>query len=580
MGTLLILVTCFGVTITAYTISSIIHLLYNIREVRRSGLPYIILPWHEMNLFHVLGCGFNRELCQYLPKWTYFKIFWRDWGHHTKFELFEKYGDVICAVSPGGVTIYVGSVEVARQMYERRNDFPKATKVYESVRFYGDNVLTLEGAEWRRHNKYTRPPFSDAVHKVVWDEGVKQAHAAVNVWNRENSCLNVGRDLRTISMNVLSLSNFGVALPFDHGSETTEHFDRNIPPGHKMSYGKAVNHVLDNIIPLVIAPKWLLRNGPESLKKIGRSYDELGIYLKELIQIGDKAAASDRKNLLGSLVEASAGDGPEKGSGLTDAEVIGNAFIFAVAGLETTTGTLHYAIMHLALNPDVQDWLYKDLQEALKDEDQDPSKWEYEKVYPKMATVLCVIHETLRLNAPHTHIPKWTADKYQPVNWRGKQCLMPPGALAYITTTALHYNPSLWGDTVKGFHPQRWDLRFSSEGWVRTDPATGVKTPITPSETPRTGTQSAPYCYLRTPVKGAFAPFSDGWRACVGKNFALVEMTAILAVLFRDSSVRIKRQEGETREMADNRGKSAISNSKGYLTVMIRDDVELEWVGR
>ncbi|PWW71863.1 cytochrome P450, partial [Tuber magnatum] len=465
-----------------------------------------------------------------------------------KFELFEKYGDVICAVSPGGVTIYVGSVEVARQMYERRNDFPKATKVYEYVRFYGDNVLTLEGAEWRRHNKYTRPPFCEALHKVVWDEGVKQARAAVNVWSRENSGVRVGRDLRVISMNVLSLSNFGVALPFDCGSETTEHFgQKNIPPGHKMSYGNAVNNVLDNIIPLAIVPKWLLRNGPESLRKVGLSYDELGIYLKELTQNGERATTPEKENLLGSLVKASAGDGPEKGPGLDDAEVIGNAFIFAVAGLETTTGTLHYAIMHLALNPDAQDWLHKDLQEALKDEDQDPSRWEYERVYPKMASVLCVLHETLRLNAPHTHIPKWTADKCQPVNWRGRECLLPPGALAYITTTALHYNPSLWGDTVKGFNPQRWDLRSSSEG---------------------------------TPVKGAFAPFSDGWRACVGKNFALVEMAAVLAALFRDCSVRIKRQEGETQGMADNRGKSAISSSESYLTVMIRHDVELEWVRR
>jgi len=81
-------------------------------------------------------------------------------------------------------------------------------------------------------------------------------------------------------------------------------------------------------------------------------------------------------------------------------------------------------------------------------------------------------------------------------------------------------------------------------------------------------------------VKGAFVPFSDGWRACVGKNFALVEIAAVLAVLFRDCSVRIKRQEGETQGMADNRGKYAISNSKSYLTVMIRHDVELEWVRR
>ena len=236
------------------------------------------------------------------------------------------------------------------------------------------------------------------MHKVVWGEGVKQARAAVNVWARRGSCMGIGRDLRTISMNVLSLSNFGIALPFDYESETTEHFGwRNTPPGHKMSYRSTVNHVLDNIIPLAITPKWLLRNGPESLKKIGRSYDELGIYLKELTQNGGKSGASSGGNLLRALVKASAGDGAGKGPGLTDAEVIGNAFIFAVAGLETTTGTLHYAIMHLALNPDVQDWLYTDLQEALKDEDHDPSKWEYGKVYPKMAGVLCVIVSLLGL---------------------------------------------------------------------------------------------------------------------------------------------------------------------------------------
>jgi len=164
-----------------------------------------------------------------------------------------------------------------------------------------------------------------------------------------------------------------------------------------MSYRSTVNHVLDNIIPLAITPKWLLGNGPEPLKKIGRSHDELRIYLKELTQNGGKSGASDGGNLLRALAEAPAGGGPGKGTGLADAEVVGNAFIFAVAGLETTTGTLHYAIMHLALNPDVQDWLYTDLQEALKDEDEDPSKWEYGKVYPKMAGVLCVIVSLLRL---------------------------------------------------------------------------------------------------------------------------------------------------------------------------------------
>jgi hypothetical protein len=53
---------------------------------------------------------------------------------------------------------------------------------------------------------------------------------------------------------------------------------------------------------------------------------------------------------------------------------------------------------------------------------------------------------------------------------------------------------------------------------------------------------------LFRPVRGAYIPFSDGQRSCLGRRFAQVEVLAMLAVIFKEYSVELAVDELPTSE--------------------------------
>jgi len=118
------------------------------------------------------------------------------------------------------------------------------------------------------------------------------------------------------------------------------------------------------------------------MRKLALAYGDVGLYLTELLA---RERLSPSATLLGALVH---------GGGLTEEGTIGNIFIFALAGLETT-GTLQYAVLLLAVHPEIQEWLYQDIKEVLDGESADPTEWDYNKVYPKLVYCLCVIVSSL-----------------------------------------------------------------------------------------------------------------------------------------------------------------------------------------
>jgi cytochrome P450 len=46
---------------------------------------------------------------------------------------------------------------------------------------------------------------------------------------------------------------------------------------------------------------------------------------------------------------------------LTEEEIMGNLFAFTIAGYETTSTTLAYAVMMLAIDPEWQDWIVHEI---------------------------------------------------------------------------------------------------------------------------------------------------------------------------------------------------------------------------
>jgi hypothetical protein len=67
----------------------------------------------------------------------------------------------------------------------------------------------------------------------------------------------------------------------------------------------------------------------------------------------------------------------------------------------------------------------------------------------------------------------------------------------------------------------------------------------TPRQRQQQHGHSGPHAIYR-PRRGAFIPFSEGARACLGRRFATVEILAVLALILRDYSIELAVHEYAT----------------------------------
>lgn len=252
---------------------------------------------------------------------------------------------------------------------------------------------------------------------------------------------------------------------------------------------------------------------------------------------------SKRQDLLGALIQAS-GDSekddidPEvslqrtKIAKLTDREVIGNIYVFLLAGHDTTAHTLAFTLGLLALYPDIQQTTYESILEVLPSQSDELS---YEKV-ADLKYCSAVFMETLRLYPSVVVIPKYSmentlvpvksfsTDGGKTTSEGTKHVLIPKYADVLLDVPGIHYNKRYWGEDAHDFKPERFI----------DDPEDGGKDG---------------YKWPRE----AFMGFSQGARACLGQKFAQVEATTFIAEFIRRFEVVIDPKvliEGESTEEA------------------------------
>jgi len=163
------------------------------------------------------------------------------------------------------------------------------------------------------------------------------------------------------------------------------------------------------------------------------------------------------------------------------------------------------------------------------------------------------MNEQLRLIPPVVNIPKCTLPgSPQALTANGKECVVPGDTFINLNSVAVHRNPKYWphGPTrseeqggrihptsntdndLEEFKPERWLLSEQSASISKTneeEKAEEKDVDLTPD------TASTMF----RPPKGAYIPFSEGYRACLGRRFAQVEILATLAVIYHHHSVEL-----------------------------------------
>ena len=224
-------------------------------------------------------------------------------------------------------------------------------------------------------------------------------------------------------------------------------------------------------------PSWV----PTSVnRRLGVSVAALDDICRRLIADRRARGASEGDtDLLGLLVAA----------GLPDDAIRDELVTMVVAGHETVASALTWTLMLLAEHPEAQ--------QRLRDEAREAGGWTALRLREQLPWTRAVVDESLRLFPPGWVLSR-RATQADSVGGQA----VPAGTLAIISPWLLHRNAQSWPDPSE-FRPER----FLGE--------------------------------MATQARPDYVPFGLGPRLCIGRDFALVELTILLVELLRDHAVEL-----------------------------------------
>jgi cytochrome P450 len=212
------------------------------------------------------------------------------------------------------------------------------------------------------------------------------------------------KDILKLTLNIICSSGFGVKLPYKpalqvSAADAADLFKDTVtpPPGFTFTFRSVMEYMNRSISSVFFAngilPKWIPHALMPFFKKDFAAHKDLETYLHALVDNAERSE-EETHNLLDRLVRSRREEQEvtsKRNPGLTDAEVLGNVYIFSLAGHETTATTLRFALVLLAMHQDVQEELFAETRKVIGDELDDPADWDYASLFPRLVTPLCIM---------------------------------------------------------------------------------------------------------------------------------------------------------------------------------------------
>ena len=361
---------------------------------------------------------------------------------------------------------------------------------YELLRsVLGTSLFTDEGESWRRHRMMLNPLMAKrhvrGMHRLM-SEPIERFAASLDERGDEFEL-----DM-TYAMTELTLEVVGSAL-FGRGlAGFAQRMAPEVTAGLRAAERGTRLIMLANPPPWVARTHvWLLQNLPWVPRPMQRPRRVMEIMdqsvwdvIDERRDSGEDFGDEDDPDLLGLLLSARDPDGAP----LPLRRVRDEALTFMVAGHETTANGMAWLWYLLSLNPGARERMLAEVDEVLGS---GPGPFSREQFEALEWTTACV-EEAMRILPPVWVIPRVAVEDDEIDGHR-----IPKGATVIIPIQQLHNDERFWPE------PERFDpTRFIGEG-------------------------------AKAIHRSAYLPFGGGRRVCIGKSFALLEMTMIAALASR-----------------------------------------------
>ncbi|QLE70322.1 cytochrome P450 [Streptomyces rectiverticillatus] len=374
-------------------------------------------------------------------------------------------------------TVLISSYELVDELSDETRFAKVIGPALENVReVAADGLFTAYNDEpnWAKAHDILLPAFAMGSMRTYHPVMLKAARRMISAWDAHlahDRPVDVSADMTRMTLDTIGLAGFG----YDFQS-----FARAEPHPFVQALVRALSH----------SQAALGRTPGEDTAEEDRAFRADTAYLAQVVDeviAGRRAAGenSSADDLLGLMLNSRH---PGDGEPLDEANVRNQVITFLIAGHETTSGTLSFALYHLMKNP-VALRLAQAEVDALWGDDADPQP-AFEDI-GRLRYVRQVLSETLRL------WPTAAAFERAPVadTVIGGRYPVPAGRRLTVLTPMLHRDP-VWGDNVEEFDPDRF----------------------------------APAAEAARPAN-AYKPFGTGERACIGRQFAMHEATMLLALL-------------------------------------------------
>ncbi|MEL6537556.1 MAG: cytochrome P450 [Bacteroidota bacterium] len=229
-------------------------------------------------------------------------------------------------------------------------------------------------------------------------------------------------------------------------------------------------------------------------KKFDRENEFLGALIEKFIAERRQTGNTDKWDVMAMFMAARDED---SGEGMSDEQLKDEIMTMFLGGHETSSHTLSWGMLRLKQHPEVVEKLRAEVDRVAGT---DPLQYEH---LPQLRYTAMVVNEMMRIDSAVWTIARTSLEAITFPNGQS----FPANTQFMIPIYAIHRNPKYW-DQPDQFIPERFE--------------NGVP---------------------KGSEKLKFMPFGAGPRMCIGWNFAMMELVAILASLVRRFDIEVLTDE-------------------------------------
>jgi cytochrome P450 len=358
------------------------------------------------------------------------------------------------------------------------------------------NLLLSKHQEHDRARKMLNPAFHavnlQSMVVIMSNETTKAIDSLLST-SSTTVPLKLDTQLSILTLSIIASSAFGQSFEMiPHAKEMLSHAFNEAKNILEYRTLRMINQVkfLDEL------PFWGKHIVDEVKKKLNEFVNQ-SIVDRRSGKSSSLCSGQDILDLLLSAVD-------DQGESFTDEQIKDEAITFVLAGHETTSNLMTWALYVLMLHDDVLQACRKEVDRVLPN----GTVPTFEHL-SDLQVIEAVLYETLRLYPAAPVFGRQCVKEHTIASSNGKLKIhIPVDAMIVINTYVLHRREDYW--------PR--PLEFDYKRWMR-DPVTGLKPKL-----------AHPFAYL---------PFGAGPRNCIGQNFALLESKVILAMFIQRCAFKL-----------------------------------------